>query len=60
MMRHLLAAAAVAGAALTAAPAANACAWEYCAGTSVVCAEFGCPLACSPRIPVADQRVCVL
>jgi hypothetical protein len=59
-MRHLLAAAAVAGLFLTGAPAANACAWEYCVGTSVVCATFGCPVACSPNVPVADRRVCVL
>lgn len=59
MTRTLTAAALVAGILATGAPAANACAWEYCAGTSVVCATFGCPLYCQ-RVPVADRSVCVL
>ena len=59
-MTRLLAAAALGLGLLATSTPANACAWEYCAGTSVVCAEFGCPVWCTPNVPVADRRVCVL
>ncbi len=59
-MRRLLAVAALGlGLVATPAPAANACAWEYCPGTSIVCQEFGCPVLCY-RVPVAQRSVCVL
>jgi hypothetical protein len=57
---RLLAAAALGlGLLASGAPAANACAWQYCPGTSIVCAELGCPLYCTPvRPPVV--RGCIL
>lgn len=59
MTRLLMAGAVALGLVLTGAPAANACAWEYCPGTSIVCQEFGCPIVCY-RVPVAGEWVCVL
>jgi hypothetical protein len=60
-MARLLAAAVLAvGMLATVAPAANACAWEHCPVTGTVCAEYGCPVYCTPRDPVTDTEVCVL
>lgn len=59
MRRFLLAASLGLGLVATAAPAANACSWTYCPGTSIVCAEMGgCPLYCT-RVPVAERTVCI-
>jgi hypothetical protein len=59
MTRLFVAAALGLGLLATVAPAATACDWEHCPGTSIVCATFGCPLYCTPNLPVADRRVCL-
>lgn len=59
-MTRLLLGAALAGLVVAGAPAADACAWEHCAGTKIVCQTYGCPIACGPTVPVLDERVCVL
>lgn len=60
MTRIIAAAALGLGLLATVAPAAGACAWEHCAGTSVVCAELGCPVFCLPEPVDTPIRLCVL
>ena len=60
MKRLLLAAAVAGGLLLTGAPAAHACAWEYCPVTQDVCREFGCPLYCVRTGVDPVWTVCVL
>ena len=59
MTRILLAGATALGLLLTGAPAANACDWEHCPGTSIVCRETACPIVCYYVAP-AGEWVCVL
>jgi hypothetical protein len=59
-MTRLLAAAALAvGLLATTTPAANACDWEHCPGTSIICSTFGCPLYCTPDLPVVNRHLCL-
>ena len=60
MRRLLLAVVTAAGLLLTHAPAAQACAWEYCPGTQEVCRTFGCPLYCVRTGVDPVWTVCVL
>jgi hypothetical protein len=59
-MSRLLAAVAL-GAGLLLAPTspAVACDFEHCPGTSVVCAQLGCPLVCTTNLPVVDRHICI-
>ena len=57
--RILLATALGAGLFATAAPAAVACDWEHCPGTSIVCQQMGgCPLYCR-YVHQIDRTICI-
>lgn len=58
MTRLLAATALTLGLLAPAAPAANACDWEHCPGTSTVCQVFGCPIYCTYVSPLG-RTVCI-
>ncbi len=60
MKRLLLAAAMAGGLLMTGAPAAHACAWEYCPVTSEYCRRFECPIYCVDTGVPPVYWVCVL